>query len=763
MRRILATFLALAFFSSLSIAQAEKPLQQKSFDEIIQSYFFVDDFERKIPERDVSENLFWRYPYKIGSGSFDIIFDFENIEEEIPVTVGEGKPYHYLNSGRVAFYKGDYEKAKTIWVEGRNKFKTDYPYHRRLDYFIALAFLKLAQAEIESTPEGYKGEKAIAYLNNASTFYAWSLFKKEDIKDPLFNIVSAKQTYNLAAIYYRYKRYSASYGAASRGLDLLRMNGEQKYHTKLTRILAESFIQNRSYRDAIQSYDVTLRQSPSQLDAAAIFSRVGDIYFDLNNYEIAVLNYELADKIYRDNDIVDVRSLIFLAESLFWSGKVERANTTFRYALSYANSSRAKNLITKNTEAFARLRLADTYLALDKIKIAKGQFYEHARDFRDESSGKIAKIRSACMDLPEFEGNNIMHARETLQALKYDDVPPQARELAWACEVASYAQRERTVSMIDRVKVFLTQFPKSRFLKGLVKPVEDVRRAKLFTFLEEKNLYDALNYYNTHKKLLFMDLDRDTKTKLFRAAIDVSDLKTAELLYEDFNADKDPSELNILRKITYLSEVANDKNATKEQKKRPRDLAKVLQKRKWTLDRSVFTKNMLHRILDTESANQHLIWIYNLIQTWKIDSESITCTEQFPLMEKLYRFAELKPNLREQIKAKVAGLSSKLLPNLLRTDELCAIGLLNFEVAVNKDTPKILVNRYLGRLEWPISNELAAIYWNIAETAQSIGMKQEAIVLWQTIQSRAPKSAPQVSFATSRLESRKTEFEKLWE
>jgi tetratricopeptide (TPR) repeat protein len=342
----ITTILLMSFAIPSLWAQKRKSLHEMNFKEIIASYFFVADFERKIPERDISEFLFWRYPYKIGRGDFDIVYEFENVREEVPVTLGEGKPYHHLNAGRVAFLKKDYEKAKNIWLDGRRKFKNNYPYHRRMDYFIALAYLNMAKKAAEESSAGHNDERAFAYFNNASTFLAWCLFKKEDIKDPLFNTVSAKQTYNLAAIYYKFKRYAASFGASNRGLEFLRKSGRNDYHTKLSRIMAESFIQNRSYRDAIQTYDVTLRQNPTEMDAAAIFSRVGDIYFDLNNYDIAVLNYEISDKIFRDNKIIDIDSLVFLAESKFWQKKFKESNTLLRYAFSYAHKPQAKNLVT---------------------------------------------------------------------------------------------------------------------------------------------------------------------------------------------------------------------------------------------------------------------------------------------------------------------------------------------------------------------------------------------------------------------------------
>ena len=113
----LAVILLIASVVSSSPSQAQKPLEQMSFEDILKSYYFVADFDKKIPERDVSDFLFWRYPYKMGHVDFQIEFDYEDKHNEIPVTMGQGHIFHYLNSGRVAFFDGKYDLAKKFWLK----------------------------------------------------------------------------------------------------------------------------------------------------------------------------------------------------------------------------------------------------------------------------------------------------------------------------------------------------------------------------------------------------------------------------------------------------------------------------------------------------------------------------------------------------------------------------------------------------------------------------------------------------------------------
>jgi hypothetical protein len=62
-----------------------------------------------------------------------------------------------------------------------------------------------------------------------------------------------------------------------------------------------------------------------------------------------------------------------------------------------------------------------------------------------------------------------------------------------------------------------------------------------------------------------------------------------------------------------------------------------------------------------------------------------------------------------------------------------------------------------------MSEEVASIFWTIAELAKDNSLQTEAQTLWRTIKNRAPASSPKVAFAKNRLEKRQTQFERLWE
>ena len=55
------------------------------------------------------------------------------------------------------------------------------------------------------------------------------------------------------------------------------------------------------------------------------------------------------------------------------------------------------------------------------------------------------------------------------------------------------------------------------------------------------------------------------------------------------------------------------------------------------------------------------------------------------------------------------------------------------------------------------------LYWSISESASSLGYGKTAKALWRVIRDKGPKDAPEVKFAISRLDPKRTEFESLWE
>ena len=481
-------------------AHAEK-LSEKSYKQILDSYTFTGDFFKKEEERPISKReVFWRYPIKIPHVKFPYDKSLRyNLppEELLPVTQSMGdssdRAIAHMNRGRLLYIKGDYQKARDTWLSAIQQYGKDNPYHRRLDYFIALAFEALVEKRTDQVgiKTGY---------NNAAAYYSWAFQVKKYIPDKVLDERTPYHLYNLAAIYYNFGRYGGSFSIASEGLDWLRKNGRSDFRPKLHRILAEAFIRNRTFLRAVQEYDIILRENNlNRQDAAAVFARVGDIYFDLNNFELAEDAYRLAISIDLEDDVVNPSQYMLRGESLFWLGKFSLAQKMFHYALSASgrkigakedSALQRVSVLPDKLAAVASIRMADAFLVkvdLDQIKNKKEHFEKvtdkykkaprgthkkaalkkkmvsaekdyrkalhplekakigynrHIREFPMDHTADHARIRLACLNLPTYEGENINHARKLLTSLRSGK---RANELAITPIPEAKPQEEKTL------------------------------------------------------------------------------------------------------------------------------------------------------------------------------------------------------------------------------------------------------------------------------------------------------------------------------
>ena len=299
----------------------DRPLHETNYKEIINRYLFINDFNIKEEERKISDEVFWKYHYKFPVVQFPLETFLDDFEKELPLTEGSGRPTEHINEGRRLYVEKQYDDAKSVWLGGRARYGKEQEYHRRLDYFIGLSFLAKAGDQRKDAGIDWNVKMFQEHLVNAATFLSWAFIVKADINDSLLDTVAPKQFYNLAAIYFNNDRYAVAYSTADRGLNFLRRTGRAEYRSKLRRSLAEAHIKNRTYLEAVKELDVALRYDATPSEAAEIFSRVGDIYFDLNNYEVAEYVYGLANRINIKAKQLKPVKYELRGESFFWMGK----------------------------------------------------------------------------------------------------------------------------------------------------------------------------------------------------------------------------------------------------------------------------------------------------------------------------------------------------------------------------------------------------------------------------------------------------------
>jgi len=733
---------------------------KQSVDQILDRYSFVADFNQKEETRDISREIFWHYPFVLPKVEFPIHASLDDAKIEMPATKGDGRAIDHLNRGRLLFLEGNIKEAKATWLSGRARYGNKYPFHRRNDYFVGLSFLNIADQLMSTGHLDYEAPDVRKSMSNAGTFFSWAFIVKADQPDALVEAVTPKGLYNLAAIYWRYNRFDGAFGAATTGLNYLRKTGRTDLRSEFHRLIAESFIKNRSYLEAVQELDTAIRQDRLPEKAAIAFARVGDIYYDLNNYELAEDAYGLAASLDVHLQQINPSQLVLRAESLFWLGRFSEAQKMLHFAIHGTdNQNKVNEPLTAEYLSWASLRLADAYLAQNKIEEAKLEYFKVAHDFKSSLPGRLALVREACLELPFYQGNNVKHARELLEQAKLGgDMPGQMKELAWACQVGSYTQRDRTAGMLQRVAQFSDAYPSSDFLKSFAEPVRAYQATHIEKYFKDGDIYRALSFFEKNRKTLFPKVTPDLAKRLFVAYADINRAKSAAEFWDAYAKTAD-SDLKRLRLAVVTAEMLSQSKA-KIWKDRDHHNQAELKNRKWTIKSDDLVDSYVTRMRQITSDPGHLIWLLNLARHFGEKNSDYACDVEYPLLSRLNAAG---PLYAEIVQKGADRLINKFMPDLFQTDESCAQSLLDLEAEhLKKMKPKVIADRYLQRQSWPLNGAYLHQYWTVSEYVYDAGATEEARKLWEAIRDKGGPSAPEVAFAKARLDPARTEFENLW-
>jgi tetratricopeptide (TPR) repeat protein len=747
-----------------------------NIQKIIDTYNFVGDFSLKEETREVSDEIFWKYPLILPAIEFPIVYPSPKDREEFPSTVGKGKPYDHLNRGRYYFLRGDFENARLTWLGGKKRFGTQYDHHRRNDYFISAAFLQKAFHELESNKFDYKVQSVKSLFDAATAFLSFAFIVKErdtSLKqDDLIEKVMPKGLYNLAAIYWRYDRFSGAFGAADSGLNYLRKTGRTDFRSEFYRIIAESHIKNRSYLEAIQNLDLAIRQDSKPEIAASALTRAGDIYFDLNNYELAEDVYNLAAIIDEELRLVNATQLVMRGEALFWLGKFSESQKILSFALESSHLRSNREPLSYDLAAWASLRLADGYLARHEYEKARLEYYKVRSRYRGHPVHKISIIRENCLELPYYTGKNINHARQVIDHLKNDpDVPPVLHELAWSCQVASYTSRERTEEMLKRVRDFAKEYPESRFLKGFIVPVISYQKNNIKKYIDQNDHYSSIDFYEKNKITLFKYVEPEIGRYLFKAYLETQ--KPLEALKFWRFVDEGPEDdLLLIEKILVLQEFVDMPIKEGPNKVRwTRELNKLNDKaliRDWKIEYGSDIQMKLERLRRTSKIETNIPWLLKLMVFWSKDHQQIRCDVIVPLLSQILdRSLRNKKNSdlleKENVREILITMTNNQFPELFKDDESCAVSILDMFAKAAGDNHKIIYDLISSKKDWPLVAGYLNWVWVMSELMSDKGSKKYAEDIWKIIAEKAPDGTVERKFASQRLQKEQTEFESLWQ
>ena len=748
----------MSFLMAGQLFAKKKPLSERSVEEILKEYVIVGDFSAKASLRDNAKEIFWRYPVSLPKVDFSLIvtnLSDKNIVDEFPQTLGSGRPVEHLNRGRALFLKGKFEEAKSTWLGAKARYGTRYKYHRRADYFIANAFLYQA-LELLKKRKGNKDDPEVRELFvNASTFLSWAYGPKKNIPDPVLDKYAPKYYYNLATLYYMFERWTAAYGAMSDGFAFLRRTGRKEVRSYFRRLKAELYIRNRDYLSAVQQLDLTLRQDRDLEHGSEVFARIADIYFDLNNFELAEDMYQLAIRLDHSRGKMKPWQFILRGECLFWLGDFKRSIKMMNYGLGTSGSMKVVKDLPFEFQSLASIRIADSQLALKNIEEAKLSYFRHEKEFRSHETVHVARLRQACLELPFYKGKNVGHARKVLHSLKQEDsLPIEAQELVWTCEMASYAQHDRSRKLVDRVRKFYTKYPNSDFLKSLVKPIRTIQSQHINDYFEKGDIYGALDFYEKSKETLFPTVPEEYRAPLFEAYVDINYSTKAKPFYKNYRPKND---FDTLRKAAMLSEVSGQEKFWSKENHRN---GKKLEGRDWKLKFSKKSHMFVDRVLSSPGGEKNYLWVYELTNTWVEDSFDVACDIVYPVLQ---RIGESGGDVsRRKFITMSKSFISRYIEDMLKYETFCAYSVLEFELELFTNDEKALAELYLKRDFLPINQVTAGLYYSLAELNFSKGNSNEARDLWRKIVDAGDEGLPEVRYAKSRLDTRRTELDKLW-
>ena len=768
-------FLCLLALSSSSLLAEMIDLSRATFQEVLDNYSFIADFEPKTSVRSISKELFWKYPFIAPRTHFSLDRSFGEDERELIASHGSGRAFQHMNKGRILFRQRAFDEARRTWLTGRARFGKAYPLHRRNDYFIGLGFLKLAY----SLDDRYKGDLSkdqlrLAYAN-AATFLSWAFIVKKDLRDDFLDEVTPKALYHLASVYFLFGRYTAAHGAAREGLDFLRRTGRKSHRHKLRRMVAEMWIRNSSYLEAVQELDTAIRQDPQIEEVAESFGRVGDIFFDLNNYEIASDIYGISQNLDRiAGRVPHVERLMLRGESLFWLGRLREAQVAFASGLHEAGGVKLNpGDALQRYQAWAQLRLADIYLArYDRavesndysyskpdalLEDAKLSYFRVSRLFPGSEPAKIAQVRHACLGLPVFKGRNIHHSRRTLEAAMKWPIAQPALELAMACYVSSYSRRELTPRMVEKVRSFASRYPKSRYIKTFIEPVRKVKAAQLDKYLQSGAYQQAILYFESYRTRLFQQLNATRRLGLFKAYVYEGMSGKASEFWSPVSSEK-AAPLEMIRRVVFLAEQRSVKPSMVLSKSR--SYAKRLESLELDLKVTDELLDYINRLKYSKFLDVHIRWLLGMVSRFDDAKFDASCRHIYPLLSRWYdQVGADKRHIWQQLR----GVIDSRLPDLITKDKSCSFAYLDLEAKFAQLRPLEYGRLWLKRTEWPAIPVIASHLWAASEILADQGDLEGAQTIWSVLSTRLPDAFPEKSLARIRLDSSQTEYGSLWE
>lgn len=631
-----------------------------------------------------------------------------------------------------------------------------------------------ANAAGEAGQDGPKIDYNLRYdtdLKNASTFLSWAYINKINEPDPLVDMAGPPSFYNLAVIYTMRGKWGEAYSAANAGVFFLQRHHDKSYRPELRRIMAEAFLQNRTYWEAVSQLDFALRQDPDISQAAKIFGRAADIYFDLNNFYVAEDVYRLAIRVNQMAGQVDPNHFVLRGEALFWLGQTKKARIMFQYALASQYQPQVSTPLREDLEDLASIRMADTALILGKTKEARLAYFEHLGSHRGADSATHAQLRLICLELPGAKKGNIRHYHQFLKDHKQPlpegsetFLPPELIELAHTCETDSFYQRKNGAELLAIIRSFAKTYPKAQALTGYRPKIAAVQRRKIDGYFAKGDTVGAVAFFEQNRGTLFPKVSAKLAKKLFFAYVALhSSAKAGEFYRSRYLTGAKPNER--LAIAMFLAE--NPKSSAQDRRRAARALGQDDPGLAWAGDPLTVV-----RLLTGKGREANGLWLMHHALKSAEKQPELICQRVLPLIAKLPRRRyQDDPRLRRQVTAAVsAAVSASASAKGKAQPDACFASTLALEASLNRHRPLGYSELLLSRKGLPVTGDTRQLMFTLAgqlteQSQNGANPKKKAAArkLWQWLSQHGEEVQKKLADLQLNPSKTQTVTESLWQ
>ena len=344
-----------------------------------------------------------------------------------------------------------------------------------------------------------------------------------------------------------------------------------------------------------------------------------------------------------------------------------------------------------------------------------------------------------------YKGNNVKHARDFLEKVKTNfSFPPRAQELALACYVGSYTQRERTQKMVDAVKEFADKYPESKFLSAMVEPVRQVKKGELKKLFDNKKYDLAVKFYEENKEKLFSkNMLAENKFNLFNTYFlrgDVTNAKDFWIGYKEHFSSKRPKEIgrsNVpnsmsenIKRLVFLEEVTNEDETFKEELASFQEEVNKLEEPNFeNIDNFLVTRL---KLADKDMSTLPVL-VKVVLNSGRKNVQGL-CEVFVPTISK-YLNQNPSEGVLSEIAPEIKSIIELNYMNMAKDGLDCADGLLDLELKVYQKLNRDLLyaKNWHARMDWGLTKIVLAHLWSASEIFAQERDQTQAIEIWQKI------------------------------